>query len=170
MRVMEWLTLFIFAHFEGTYLLLLSNITRLSLKGDLSWSFQILFNCGHVEMNELGSVELSERLKISRYVFIVSPINHGITPILTRLQFLLYRYPSTKGTRRWHAIETCLYDLSIHDFFGSSTLLKHLNLVLDNSSGNFAHNRLGPLKLAILELVVVEHSLLHLSQVKVVYT
>ena len=140
MRVVEGFTLLIFAHFEGTYLLLLGNITRLSLKLDLSWSFQILFDCGHVEMNELGSVELSERLLTSRYVLIVSPVYHKITSILTRLQFLLYRYPSTEGTRRWHAIKTCLYDLSIHDFFGSPALSKHLNLVLDNSSGNFAHN------------------------------
>ena len=140
MRVVERLTLLIFAHFEGTYLLLLGNITRLSLKLDLSWSFQILFDCGHIKMNELGSVELSERLLTSRYVLIVSPINHKITSILTRLQFLLYRYTSTEGTRRWHAIKTRLYDLSIHDFLGSSALSKHLNLVLDNTSGNFTHN------------------------------
>ncbi len=89
-------------------------------------------------MNQVTSAEISKRLLAPLDVFVVSPIDHLLFFVLCRLQFLLDCDSASKRARGGHPIETGFHEFAIDHFFGGSSLSEELQLVFDDTDGDFA--------------------------------
>lgn len=168
--VMEWLTLLEFAHFVHASFLLLGNLLWLAIKFDITWLSQVVRDKWHVQMAQFWALKVGKGLHAAIDVFVV-----GLSNVLDRwtLVFIFFLtspklQATSKRARRGHPVEASLDELSIDvALFGSAGLLHH-DLILDYANSDLAHNRVRALEQAILELIVIEAGLGHLTHVKVI--
>lgn len=83
-------------------------------------------------------------------------------------ELVLHGDASAEGARRRHLVEARLDDFPVDNFLIRTAFLVILKLVIDDADGDFAHHRVWPLEVAVLELFVVEARFVHLTQVVVV--